>query len=52
MIARGSLLECVALLQMMKLKKLLSNDRYTKNYDQLEEIAKMLTGLINSIEIS
>ena len=51
MISRGSMLECVAILQIMKLKKILSNDLYSKNYLQLEEIAKMLTSLIQSIKI-
>lgn len=48
--ARGSLLECVAILQVMRLKKLLAEDIYNQNYQHLEEIAKMLTGLIRSIK--
>jgi four helix bundle protein len=49
MFARGSVLECVAMIQVMKLKDALNEKLYSKSYLQLEEIAKMLSGLIQSI---
>lgn len=48
-IARGSLLECVALIQILKKKGLLDSAAYGRNYSALEEIAKMLAGLIQSV---
>ncbi|NVM04475.1 MAG: four helix bundle protein [Candidatus Helarchaeota archaeon] len=49
-ISRGSVFECVPLIQIIYRKGLISQDRYEKIYSILEEIAKMLSGLIKSTE--
>ena len=49
-IARGSLYETVAMLQILKKKEWLDNAIYRKAYLEAEEISKMLSGLINSIQ--
>jgi len=49
-IARGSLYETVAMLQILKKKKWLDGKPYQKLYVQAEEINKMLSGLINSLK--
>lgn len=46
--SRGSCYECVALFDMILDMSLISKDQYETLYRQLEEIAKMLTGLIQS----
>ena len=51
-ISRGSLFECVPVLQVLKSKKLLSDSEYKKMYSNLETISKMLSGLIKSVEKS
>ena len=48
-IARGSLYETVAMLQIFKKKKWLSKRAYQTLYLEAEEMNKMLSGLINSI---
>lgn len=48
-IARGSLFETVALLQIFLKKNWLTDDKYKQLYTESEEIHKMLSGLINSI---
>jgi four helix bundle protein len=48
-IARGSLYETIAMLQIFKKKEWLENGTYQNLYDQAVEINKMLSGLINSI---
>ena len=49
-IARGSLYETVAMLQIFKKKKWLNKESYNQMYSESEEINKMLSGLINSIK--
>ena len=49
-IARGSLYETVAMLQILKKKQWLNQTDYNNLYAQAEEINKMLSGLINSIK--
>ncbi|MFC1726670.1 four helix bundle protein [candidate division KSB1 bacterium] len=49
-IARGSIFECVPLIQILNNKGLLGNEIYEKVYAELEEITKMLSGLIKSTE--
>ena len=49
-IARGSVQECVALLEITHRRSLMSSERYTTLRDDLEEIAKMLSGLITGLE--
>ena len=49
-IARGSLYETVAMLQIFKKKKWLNKKSYDQLYSESEEINKMLSGLINSIK--
>ena len=50
-IARGSLYETVTMLLIFEKKKWLDHQHYQKFYDEAEEINKMLSGLINSINI-
>ncbi len=47
-IARGSCFECVPILEILKTKKLITDDVCRRYSADLEEIAKMLTGLIKS----
>lgn len=49
-IARGSLYETVAMLQIFKKKKWLNKKSYDQLYSESEEINKMLSGLISSIK--
>ena len=48
--ARGSLLECVPILQLIHQMKLIENGKYGDLYTKAEEIGKMLSGLIKSVE--
>ena len=48
-IARGSLFETIALLQIFKKLNWLKTDTYNSLYTESVEIHKMLSGLINSI---
>ena len=49
-IARGSVFECVPLIQVLKRKMAIEEKDYLRYYEQLETLSKMLTGLVNSIE--
>lgn len=49
-IARGSLLECVPILQICREIGLLSKERYKELYELATEIGKLLGGLIKSID--
>ena len=49
-IARGSVQECVPLLELAKRRKLIPEDLHQDLKGQLEEIAKMLSGLINGLQ--
>ena len=49
-IARGSAQECVPLLELALRRKHLSPEDQAELKDQLEEIARMLSGLINGLE--
>ena len=49
-IARGSVQECVPLLELASRQKLLESSRHQQMKADLEEIAKMLSGLINGLE--
>lgn len=49
-IARGSLQECVPLLELGKRRKLLKNDGAQLLRDRLEEISRMLSGLVKGLE--
>jgi four helix bundle protein len=49
-IARGSLYETIAMLQILKKKQWLNQTDYNNLYAQAEEINRMLSGLINSIK--
>lgn len=48
--ARGSVFECVAVIQVMKRQNILSEETYDHAYAQLVELAKLLSGLIKSVE--
>ena len=43
-IARGSVFECVALIQVLKRSQTINDDLYLKCYSDLESLAKMLSG--------
>ena len=49
-IARGSVQECVPLLELAARQSLLKPDRHAHLKTDLEEIAKMLSGLINGLD--
>ena len=49
MIARGSMQECVALLEIGFRRKLIALDIHRQRRSGLEEISKMLSGLINGL---
>jgi four helix bundle protein len=49
-IARGSVFECVAIIQATNQHKAISPEFYDKGYATLESISKMLTKLIQSVD--
>lgn len=49
-IARGSVQECVPLLELARRRGLVTADDHEALKSQLEEIARMLSGLINGID--
>jgi len=49
-VARGSVFECVPIIQVMHRKKFLTDVQYEEFYDQLQSMAKMLSGLIKSVD--
>jgi len=49
-IARGSLHECVPLLELAARQGVLKSDRHTELNADLEEVARMLAGLINGLD--
>ena len=49
-IARASAQECVPLLELARRRKLLDEARHTSMRDDLETIAKMLSGLISGLQ--
>lgn len=51
-IARGSILECVAILQVLKKRGKIDSSNYESIYGLLEELVKMLTKLISSLDIA
>jgi len=46
--ARGSIFECVAVLDVLKTNGKASNEHHKALYSVLEELSKMVSGLINS----
>ena len=49
-IARGSVFECVPLVEILKRKKLISDVDYAKARDQLDHLGRMLTKLVQAHE--
>jgi len=49
-IARGSVQECVPLLELAARQKLINSDAHLALKGKLEEIARMLSGLINGLD--
>ena len=49
-IARGSAQECVPLLELARRRKLLEETRHASMSEELETIAKMISGLINGLD--
>ena len=49
-IARGSVQECVPLLELALRRNLLTEEKHIELKNQLEEIARMLSGLIKGLE--
>ena len=50
MIARGSVQECVAMLEITRRRKLVTLEAHVQLRADLEEVSKMLSGLINGLE--
>ena len=48
-ISRGSVNECVALLRILRLEKTIDDNEYSKLYNRLLSMGKMLSGLINTM---
>jgi four helix bundle protein len=48
-IAKGSTNECVAIIRILKIEKLISDNDYQRSYELLLEIAKMLSALIRTM---
>jgi len=46
--ARGSIFECVAVLDVLKANGKVNDERHGSLYSVLEELSKMISGLINS----
>lgn len=51
-IARGSVFECVPLVQLLHRSEAISKNEYSALYDRLEELSKMITGLVQRFEPS
>jgi four helix bundle protein len=49
-IARGSVYETVAILDVLLDDNIINNDEYNEIYALFEEVSKMLLGLINSLK--
>jgi four helix bundle protein len=49
-IARGSVHECVPMLELAKRRRLFTPEEHASFKDSLEEIARMLSGLINGLD--
>ena len=49
-VARGSIFECVAVIQALYKKGVIQEATYQQAYSQLETLSKMLSGLISSVE--
>jgi len=49
-IARGSVQECVPLLELANRRQLINDTIHSEMKERLEEIARMLSGLINGLE--
>jgi four helix bundle protein len=49
-IARGSLLECLPLLELATRRQLIDATHHTELRDRLEAISRMLSGLINGLD--
>jgi four helix bundle protein len=48
-IARSSIFECIAILDVLKDERILEEDRYRNFYDSAEEISKMLFAMIKNL---
>ncbi len=51
-IARGSLYECVPILELLKATEHITSATFAEHYRELEELSKMLSALINNLETS
>lgn len=49
-IARGSLFECVSIVQTLRRSGMLNEADYARDYARLEELARLLSGLIRSLD--
>lgn len=48
-VAKGSVNECVAIIRILKIENLIDPSKFQAVYNDLLEIAKMLSGLINAM---
>jgi len=49
-ISRGSVFECVAILEILHRRNQITESQYRHHYSKLDELGKMLTGLVKSVE--
>ncbi len=49
-IARGSVFECVPLLEVLKMREILKQEHYEKCRESLSDLGKMLSGLIKAVD--
>ena len=49
-IARGSIQECIPLLELAERRGLINSSQRERSRDRLEELGKMLSGLINGLD--
>jgi four helix bundle protein len=49
-ISRGSVQECVPMLELARRRRLLTNEDHASLNERLEEISRMLAGLINGLD--
>lgn len=49
-ISRGSVFECVAVLEILRRRNRINEAQYQHHYSKLDELGKMLTGLVKSVD--
>jgi four helix bundle protein len=49
-VARGSIFECIPMLQILKKRELIDEKTFLRLYSQSEDLSKMISGLIKSVD--